>query len=67
MAKTAIKKLSKEEQKNIIDVLQVRFKENPSRHKGILWEHVEKKIVAHPQKLWSLREMEKTGGNASVW
>ncbi len=66
MAKTAIKKLSKEEQKNIIDVLQVRFKENPSRHKGILWEHVEKKIVAHPQKLWSLREMEKTGGEPDV-
>lgn len=46
--------------------LQARFAENPSRHPGLRWAAVQAKLDAQPEKLWSLAEMEKTGGEPDV-
>ena len=50
----------------ILQVLQARFQNNPERHKGIAWEQVRAKLERSPQKLWSLHEMERTGGEPDV-
>src|SRR3989344_3959334 len=60
------KNLTSEEQDKIIEVLKLRFEKNMHRHKKIEWDKIEKKIKANPQKLWSLHEMEKTGGEPDV-
>lgn len=56
--------------KELIRVLKARFEKNRNLHKGIDWANVEKKLEAarqtQPQKLWSLNEMEKTGGEPDV-
>ena len=46
--------------------LSSRFEKNMSRHKGIAWSAVEKRLAAKPEKLWSLNEMEETGGEPDV-
>ena len=60
------KKLSPQEQEALLKVLKARFEKNRSRHKGIEWEKVEAKLEANPEKLWSLDEMEITGGEPDV-
>jgi hypothetical protein len=50
----------------LLSILKTRFEKNKNRHKGIEWEKVLTKIKSHPQKLWSLNEMEKTGGEPDV-
>ncbi|HPE17249.1 MAG TPA: DUF4256 domain-containing protein [Tenuifilaceae bacterium] len=50
----------------LINTLKVRFEKNANRHKGIDWEKVQTKLEANPEKLWSLSEMEKTGGEPDV-
>jgi len=60
------KKLSANEAKELIKLLQTRFEKNMQRHKGITWNDVEKKLVFEPAKLWSLNEMEKTDGEPDV-
>ncbi len=50
----------------LLEVLKVRFEANPARHEGIVWPKVEARLMAHPEKLWSLREMEDTGGEPDV-
>ena len=50
----------------LVDTLKARFEENMYRHKGIKWAEVEAKLTAHPTKLWSLSEMERTGGEPDV-
>ena len=60
------KRLSAEEQNELLTILEKRFENNPNRHKNIEWSKVEKKLQTNPEKLWSLNEMEKTGGEPDV-
>jgi hypothetical protein len=60
------KKLSPDQREDLLKVLKTRFEQNMNRHKGLKWEGVEAKLEAHPEKLWSLQEMEKTGGEPDV-
>ncbi len=60
------KKLSPEQQQELIKTLRGRFEKNMNRHKGIEWAKVQTKLEANPEKLWSLNEMEKTGGEPDV-
>ena len=50
----------------LLKTLQARFENNMARHKGIDWSKVHAKLEAKPEKLWSLQEMEKTGGEPDV-
>jgi hypothetical protein len=59
-------KLSSKERQELISALKDRFEKNMNRHKDIEWSKVQAKLEAHPQKLWSLNEMEKTGGEPDV-
>lgn len=61
-----MKKLSKQEKDELLKILKKRFEENMNRHKGLKWEDVEKKLESSPKKLWSLDEMERTGGEPDV-
>lgn len=62
----ASKKLSPQQHGKLLSLLKVRFEENMHRHKGITWAHVQKKLEASAAKLWSLNEMEATGGEPDV-
>jgi hypothetical protein len=46
--------------------LKARFEKSPNRHKGVEWAKVQAKLEASPEKLWSLNEMERTGGEPDV-
>jgi hypothetical protein len=59
-------KLSSEQRDELLRVLKTRFEKNMSRHKGIEWAKVQAKLEAHAEKLWSLNEMEITGGEPDV-
>ena len=61
-----MKKLSSSQQQEIISLLKTRFEKNMKRHKGIDWAKVQTKLEASPTKLWSLNEMEITGGEPDV-
>lgn len=50
----------------LMHVLKARFEKNMGRHKGIDWVKVQARLEANPEKLWSLNEMEKTGGEPDV-
>lgn len=50
----------------LLKVLEVRFNKNSKRHEGIKWAEVQKKLEASPRKVWSLSEMERTGGEPDV-
>ncbi len=58
--------LSQEQCEAIFKILEDRFEKNMNRHKGLVWAEVLKKLKAAPDKLWSLNEMEKTGGEPDV-
>jgi hypothetical protein len=60
------KSVSTEERAELLATLQARFGKNPGRHKGIEWAKVRAKLEADAGKLWSLREMERTGGEPDV-
>ncbi len=60
------KELSAEQSKELLSVLKARFEKNMDRHKGIEWAKVQTKLEANPQKLWSLDEMEISGGEPDV-
>lgn len=60
------KKLSPEQQEELLNTLQARFEQNMNRHQSIVWKKVQAKLEAHPEKLWSLNEMERTGGEPDV-
>jgi hypothetical protein len=59
-------KLSAAQRDTLLETLEARFKKNMGRHKGIEWAKVLERLEAHPEKLWSLNEMEKTGGEPDV-
>lgn len=60
------KTLSSEEQATLIQLLKTRFEKNTQHHEGILWKEVQEKLEASPEKLWSLQQMEETGGEPDV-
>ncbi|WP_321475862.1 DUF4256 domain-containing protein [uncultured Paludibaculum sp.] len=60
------KKLSPEQQKQLLGVWKARFEKNRNRHEGLAWDPVRTKLEANPEKLWSLSEMERTGGEPDV-
>lgn len=60
------KELSQTEREVLLSVLKERFEKNVHRHEGLEWDQVEEKLVANPEKLWSLNEMEKTLGEPDV-
>ena len=60
------KKLSPPQHDELRKTLKTRFEKNMNRHKGIEWAKVQVKLEAKPEKLWSLHEMERTGGEPDV-
>lgn len=66
MAARSKKKLSEEEAQQLLTVLKKRFEKNIHRHKGVDWSDVQKKLEKAPDKMWSLNEMERTGGEPDV-
>ena len=60
------KQLSSEQHQELLKTLKARFEKNMNRHKGLEWDKVQAKIEANPEKLWSLNEMETSGGEPDV-
>ncbi|CAN5569331.1 DUF4256 domain-containing protein [soil metagenome] len=60
------KELSSEQREELLSVLKMRFEKNMNRHQGLEWVKVEAKLEANTEKLWSLGEMERTGGEPDV-
>jgi len=60
------KKLSPPQREALLKTLKARFQENLNRHKGLEWPKIQAKLEASPEKLWSLGEMERTGGEPDV-
>src|ERR671916_555329 len=60
------KKLSPEQRKDLIQILKPFLKKNINRHKGLEWAKIQAKLEANTEKLWSLNEMERTGGEPDV-
>jgi hypothetical protein len=58
--------LSKKQREEILRALKNRFEKNMNRHQGLEWDQVQAKLEAHTEKLWSLHEMERTGGEPDV-
>jgi hypothetical protein len=61
-----VKKLSTRQQEEVLRVLESRFEKNRNRHQGLEWANVQAKLEANPEKLWSLLQMESTGGEPDV-
>lgn len=59
-------KLSAEQRKELCKTLETRFGKNSGRHQGIDWSNIQLKLEANAQKLWSINEMERTGGEPDV-
>jgi hypothetical protein len=59
-------KLSSGESKGLLNELKIRFEKNMHRHKGMDWLKVQSRLEANPEKIWSLNEMEITGGEPDV-
>lgn len=59
-------KLSPQQNEELLSILKTRFENHMQRHKGIVWADVQVKLEASPEKLWSLNEMEFTGGEPDV-
>jgi hypothetical protein len=60
------KELSPKQREELLKALQARFEKNMDRHKGLAWAEVKAKLEANTEKLWSLNEMERTGGEPDV-
>lgn len=58
--------LSPKQREELLGALKARFERNMSRHKGLQWAEVQARLEAHAGKLWSLHEMERTGGDPDV-
>lgn len=58
--------LSPEQRQELLGVLASRFEQHMNRHQGLEWEKVQARLEAHHEKLWSLMEMERTGGEPDV-
>ena len=62
----AKKQLSAQQREELLNTLKTRFEKNMNRHKGLEWAKVQAKLEDNPAKLWSLSEMESTGGEPDV-
>lgn len=60
------KELSPEQREALLETLKTRFEKNMNRHKGLEWAGVLARLAANAEKLWSLNEMERTGGEPDV-
>ena len=60
------KELSAGQREELLKALKVRFEKNMNRHKGLEWTEAQARLEANPEKLWSLSEMERTGGEPDV-
>jgi len=60
------KELSAEQRQELLRALKARFEKNLDRHKGLEWPQIQAKLEANVEKLWSLHEMERTGGEPDV-
>src|ERR1700686_2858900 len=60
------KEFSTKHREELLNILKVRFEKNRNRHKGLEWAKVQAKLEANTEKLWSLNEMERTGGEPDV-
>jgi hypothetical protein len=60
------KELSKEQCEELLRVLKTRFEKNMNRHNGLEWDKLKAKLESNTEKLWSLNEMETTGGEPDV-
>ncbi|QKJ63020.1 DUF4256 domain-containing protein [Flavobacterium sp. M31R6] len=60
------KELSPEQHLTLLGILKNRFEKNRNRHIGLDWDNVQAKLETSPEKLWSLNEMERTGGEPDV-
>jgi Protein of unknown function (DUF4256) len=66
LSKSNKKELSPGQRKELLGALRARFEKNMNRHKDLEWAQVQAKLEAHPGRLWSLHEMERTGGEPDV-
>ncbi len=57
---------SQKQRKELLSTLQARFENNMHRHKGLAWAQVQARLEAEAEKLWSLHEMERTGGEPDI-
>jgi hypothetical protein len=64
--KSSKKELPVQQRDELIKALKGRFEKNLNRHKGMEWAKVQARLEAHTEKLWSLQEMERTGGEPDV-
>jgi hypothetical protein len=60
------KQLSPQQRKELFEALKARFEKNMNRHKGVEWAKVQARLEANTEKLWSLHEMERSGGEPDV-
>ncbi|WP_100013019.1 DUF4256 domain-containing protein [Lentibacillus sediminis] len=63
---TIEKNLSPEQREELLSTLKARFEKNMHRHEGLEWAEIQTKLDADTEKLWSLHEMERTGGEPDV-
>lgn len=61
-----LKELSPEQREGLLKTLKERFEKNMNRHQGLEWANVQAKLETNTEKLWSLHEMERTGGEPDV-
>ena len=64
--KNGKRKLAPKQREELLSTLKARFEKNMNRHEGLAWAGVHAKMEANAEKLWSLNEMEKTGGEPDV-
>ena len=60
------KHLTEDQREELLETLKTRFEKNVQRHQGIAWAAVQDRLEQKPEKLWSLYEMEQTGGEPDV-
>src|SRR5258708_14478702 len=60
------KELTREQREQLLRTLKARFEKNMNRHKDLEWPKVQTKLEANAEKLWSLSEMERTGGEPDI-
>ncbi|MBN2443712.1 MAG: DUF4256 domain-containing protein [Spirochaetales bacterium] len=61
-----MKNINGNKREELLKILKTRFEKNRDRHKDLDWVKIQEKLEAHPEKLWSLNEMERTGGEPDV-
>jgi uncharacterized protein DUF4256 len=63
---TSKKVMSPDQREELLSILKARFEKNMNRHRGLEWAKIQAKLEGNPEKLWSVNEMERTGGEPDV-